>query len=131
MVDVIKLAEAVTKEIEGAELMYAPELDLKGIRELRVIVVPLGLGMRPVARGYSEDSFKVQIGLLKKATEDDRPELINKLVTLGRSFVDKWLEDATCSKVEYAPLYSPEHLRERRQFTGVIELTFKSVSPRK
>lgn len=131
MVDVIKLAEAVTKEIEGAELMYAPELDLKGIRELRVIVVPLGLGMKPFARGYSEDSFKIQIGLLKKATEDDLPELINKLVTLGRSFVDKRLEDATCSKVEYAPLYSPEHLRERRQFTGVIELTFKSVSPRK
>ena len=131
MVDVIELAGAVSKEIAGSEVMFAPELDLKGIREKRILVVPLGLGMKPIARGYREDSFKIQVGLLKKATEDDVPALVNELVALGRSFVDKRLAGAACSKVEYAPLYSPEHLRERRQFTGVVELTFKAVSPRR
>ena len=37
MADIIKLAEAVASEVEG-DLMFAPELDLKGIREMRVIV---------------------------------------------------------------------------------------------
>ena len=54
MVDIIKLAEAVAAEISApgeAEVMYAPELDLKGIKELRIIVTPAGLDMKPVARG--------------------------------------------------------------------------------
>ena len=39
MADIIKLAEAVAAEISTpveAEVMYAPELDLKGIKEHKV-----------------------------------------------------------------------------------------------
>ena len=32
-----------------------------------------------------------------------------------------------CVKAGGNPLYSPERLRERRQFTGVVELPFRSV----
>ena len=31
-------------------------------------------------------------------------------------------------EVNHAPLYVPDHMRERRQFTGVIELLFKEVN---
>ena len=108
--------------------MYAPELDLKGIKELRIIVAPAGLDMKPISRGFCEDALKIHIGVLKKCTEDDLPDLVNTVVTIGRSFLDKRLEGATCVKVAYNPLYFPDHLRERRQFTGVIELTFLSAS---
>ena len=131
MADIIKLAEAVAAEISTpgeAEVMYAPELDLKGIKELRIIVAPAGLDMKPISRGCCEDALKIQIGVLKKCTEDDVPDLVNTVVTIGRSFLDKRLEGATCVKVAYNPLYFPDHLRERRQFTGVIELTFLTVS---
>ena len=132
MDDIIELAEGVAESLgEGAEVSFAPEFDLKGIRELRVIVVPCALGMKPLARGMSEDTLKVHVGVLSKATEDDVPELVRTVTELGRSFLDRRLADATCFKVEYAPLYSPEHLRERRQFTGVIELTFKAVTERR
>ena len=134
MADIVTIAEEVAEAVDlgvKAEVMYAPELDLKGIRELRVIVVPCALGMKPLARGMSEDTLKVQVGLLKKATEDDLPELVRTVTELGRSFLDRRLADATCYKVEYAPLYSPEHLRERRQFTGVVELSFKAVTERR
>ena len=30
-----------------------------------------------------------------------------------------------CVGVAFNPIYSPEHLRERGQFTSVIELSFK------
>ena len=127
MADIIKLAEAVASEVEG-ELMCAPELDLKGIREMRVIVVPAGLGVKPISRGASEDSMKIQVGVLKKCTEDEVVDLVNTVITIGRSFLDRKLAGATCTHIEYNPLYDPTHLRERRQFTGVVELTFKAVS---
>lgn len=127
MADIIKLAEAVASEVEG-DLMFAPELDLKGIREMRVIVVPAGLGVKPISRGASEDSMKIQVGVLKKCTEDEVVDLVNTVITIGRSFLDRKLAGATCTHIEYNPLYDPTHLRERRQFTGVVELTFKAVS---
>ena len=130
MADIVKLAEAVAAEITEpvkAEVLFAPELDLKTLKEMRIIVVPVGIDMKPLSRGCSEDSLKVQIGVLKKCTEDDVPELVKLVETLGRGFLDKRLADATCMAVKYNPLYSPEHLRERRQFTGVIELTFLTV----
>ena len=127
MADIIKLAEAVASEVEG-DLMFAPELDLKGIREMRVIVVPAGLGVKPISRGASEDSMKIQVGVLKKCTEDEVVDLVNTVITIGRSFLDRKLAGATCTHIEYNPLYEPSLLRERRQFTGVVELTFKAVS---
>lgn len=127
MADIIKLAEAVASEVEG-DLMFAPELDLKGIREMRVIVVPAGLGVKPISRGASEDTMKIQVGVLKKCTEDEVVDLVNTVITIGRSFLDRKLAGATCTHIEYNPLYDPTHLRERRQFTGVVELTFKAVS---
>lgn len=133
MVDIVKLAEAVASEIGEAgtaEVMFAPELDLKGLREMRIIVVPLGLEMKPIARKSSEDTFIIQVGVLKKCTEDEVVDLINTVVSIGKDFLDKKLEGATCLDVKYNPLYSAEHLRERRQITGVVELHFKAVSGR-
>ena len=83
MVDILKLAESVAKELGDtakAEVMYAPELDLKGLKEMRIIVVPLSITMKPLARGSSEDTFVIQVGVLKKCTEDDVPDLVKTVV---------------------------------------------------
>ena len=128
MADIIELAEGVAEAIgDGAELMFAPEFDLKGIKEKRIVVVPAGIETKPNARDYLEDRLKVQVGLLKKCTEDDVPALVREVVSIGRRFLHKWVARVRCVKAECNPLYSPEHLRERRQFTGVVELTFLSV----
>lgn len=133
MVDIVRLAEAVAREIGepgSAEVMFAPEFNLNNLREMRIIVIPLGLEMKPIARKSSEDTFVIQVGVLKKCTEDEVVDLINTVITIGKEFLDKNLEGATCLDVKYNPLYSAEHLRERRQFTGVVELHFKAVSGR-
>ena len=128
MADIIELAEGVAAEIgDGAEVMFAPEFDLKGIKEKRIVVVPAGIETKPNARDYLEDRLKVQVGLLKKCTEDNIPALVREVVSTGRRFLHKWVAGVRCVKAECNPLYSPEHLRERRQFTGVVELTFLSV----
>ena len=90
-------------------------------------MVPAGIETKPNARDYLEDRLKVQVGLLKKCTEDDIPALVREVVSTGRRFLHKWVAGVRCVKAECNPLYSPEHLRERRQFTGVVELTFLSV----
>ena len=130
MADIIKLAKAVAAEISvpgEAEVCYAPEFDLKGLKDLKVVVVPSGLEMKPISRTASEDTMHIQIGVLKRCTEDDVVDLVNTVITIGRGFLDRRIEGAVCTDVRYNPLYSPEHLRERRQFTGVVELVFKSV----
>ena len=128
MDDIIELAEGVAGALgEGAEVSFAPEFSLKGIAEKRIVVVPVGIETKPSARDYLEDRYKVQVGLLKKCTEDDVPGLVREVVGIGRSFLQRVVAGLRCMKVEYAPLFSPEHLRERRQFTGVVELTFLSV----
>lgn len=130
MADIIELAEAVAAEISvpgEAEVAFAPEYDLKGIREMKVVVVPAGLEMKPITRTSSEDTLHIHVGVLKKCTEDDIVDLVNTVITIGRGFLDRRVAGATCVDVKYLPLYSPEHLRERRQFTGVVELVFKAV----
>lgn len=128
MVDIIDLAAGVAAEIgEGAEVSFAPEFDLKGLKEKRIVVVPTGIESKPNAREYLEDRLKVQVGLLKKCTEDDVPGLVREVVGIGQGFLQKWVVGVRCMKAEYVPLYLPEHLRERRQFTGVVELTFLHV----
>lgn len=129
MVNIVDLAKDVASFIgDGAELKFAPEFDLKGIRDKRIVVVPSALKFKPLSRGCTEDSLKVQVGLIKKCTEDEVEALVAETVDLGRRFLDETIAKCVCTDVSYDPLYSAEHLRERRQFTGVIELTFRAVS---
>lgn len=128
MADLIALAEGVAAEAGGgASVAFAPEFDLKGLKERRTVVVPCGIEAKPDARGYVEERLKVQVGVLKRCTEDDVPGLVREVAALGRSFLHRWVAGVRCVKAEYSPIYAPEHLRERRQFTGVVELTFLSV----
>jgi hypothetical protein len=80
-----------------------------------------------VSRSAHEELLKVQIGFLKRGCEDDLSGLLQTVEALGLSFLNKKLLNATCVCVAYNPIYSPEHLRERGQFTSVIELTFKKI----
>ena len=48
--------------------------------------------------------------------------------TLALDFLHTTVRGAKCVEANHAPLYAPDHMRERRQFTGVIELLFKEVN---
>ena len=128
MVDVLKLAEGVAKAIsEDVEVELVPQFDLKGLKEMRVIVVPAGLGHKMKARAIREDEFKIHVGVLKKCSEDELLDLVNTVSGIGVDLLYSEIEGAKCVSVEYNPLYYPDHFRERRQFTGVLELTFKEI----
>ena len=128
MVDILDLADAVAASLgEGAEVSFAPEYDLKGLKTRKLVVVPAGIESKPTARDRLEEHLKIQIGLRKKCTEDDVPARVREVIRIGQGFLQKYVAGLRCMKTEYVPLYAPEHLRERRQFTGVVQLTFLSV----
>lgn len=129
MSEVLKIATAVTAELAEyqAELLYSPEFELRELETMRVVIVPTGTEYKTLSRASHEELLKVSIGILKRATEDSLPELLQFVEGLGLGFLNRKLLEATCVGVAYNPIYAPEHLRERGQFTSVIELAFKQV----
>ena len=128
MSDILTLARAVAEELREykAELLYFPEFELRDLDDLRIVVVPAGTQYKTLSRAAHEELPKVQIGILKRCREDALDEMLcfaEKLGLLG--FLNRKLAGGTCVSVIYNPIYSPEHLRERGQFTSVIELVFK------
>ena len=124
---VVTLAAEVALELADfhAEVIFFPEFELRDIEEMKVIVVPLAEEYKPLSRTQHEEILKVQVGFLKRGCEDELPELLRTVEGLGLGFLNKPLAGATCVGVAFNPIYSPEHLRERGQFTSVIELSFK------
>lgn len=128
MVDIVRLAEGVAKAVsDDAEVQFIPEFDLKALKEMRVVVVPAGIGHKMKARTIREDDLKIHVGVLKRCTEDEVVDLINTVSGIGLDLLYREIEGAKCIMVEYSPLYHPDHLREKRQFTGVLELTFREI----
>ena len=127
MSEVLKMAETIAAELAKyhAEVLFFPEFELRELEAMRVAVVPTGTEYKTASRSSREELLKVQIGFLKRGCEDELPELLQLVEGLGLGFLNRKLAGATCVGVAYNPIYSPEHLRERGQFTSVIELTFK------
>ena len=131
MVDIIRLAQGIADEIgDGAEVSLAPEFTLKDVKtRKRTVVVPVGVAHKMMARGIRENLLKIQVGVLRKATEDDLEALVSEVQTMALSLLHKTVEGVACVAVEHVPLYDSQIMRERRQFTGVIELTFREINP--
>ncbi len=129
MNDVLELAEKVCKELEKyhAEMILVPEFELYELEKMRIIVVPVATEYKILSRSSHEELLKVQIGVLKRCKEDDIVELLAFVSQIGLDFLHKNLDGANCLSVRFNPIYSTEHLRERNQFTSVIELTFKQL----
>ena len=127
MSDVVRLAYEVAAELADyhAEVSFCPEFNLRDIDEMKVVVVPLAVEYKTVSRAAREELLKVQIGFLKRCDEDALSGLLDTVERLGLGFLGRKIGDAICVGVAYNPIYVPEHLRERRQFTSVIELAFK------
>ena len=63
MVDIISLAHGVAERIGEADVELAPEYSLKDVKErTRIVVVPVGIKHKMLARGFREDFLTVQVG---------------------------------------------------------------------
>ena len=106
MSEVVKLAENVVAELEeySAELSFFPEFELRDLDEMRVVVVPVGTQYKTLSRAAHEEFPRVQIGILKRGSEEELPELLKFVEGLGLGFLNKKLGTATCICVAYNPI---------------------------
>ncbi len=127
---ILDLAAAVAAALEdySAEVLFIPEFDLKGTKGMRVIVVPAGTEFKALSRGLDDERPCIHVGVLKRASEDDVPSLVEFAQAMGKSFLHRRLAGMTCTGVAFDPVYSPTHLRDKGLFVSVMELTFQGAA---
>ena len=127
--DCLVLSEAVAASLDDwhAKPALAPEFTLREIEELKVVVVPVELTYKNITRALKERTVKLQIGFMKRAKNEELDELLATVEKLGMGFLNKEFCGAKCVAVGFNPIYSADDLRERHQFTSVIELGFREV----
>jgi hypothetical protein len=127
---VVDILNAADLDMEfTAERTLLPIYDLKSLKILKVSVVPKGRKITQGARVLTIDEIQIDIGVQKKISDDSELDDLLKLVEdIVSLFPAERLEGyplAICIKKENEPIYDPGHLRQFRQFTSVITLTFK------
>ncbi|HOF17727.1 MAG TPA: hypothetical protein PK082_02365 [Phycisphaerae bacterium] len=146
----IDVAEALKTAVNGGEFSaafeavraYAPRFDLAELADLHVTVVPRGVALSVAARKLSQTDVQVDLAVQKKLSADsaanpalelaeldalmDLSQEIGEFVArLGRLEIPGGV--AVWTATENAPVYAIEHLREFRQFTGVLTFTFRAM----
>ena len=147
MSTITDIADAVVAELNGAtegtfgeaftaQRLNLPEFDLKDMATLRVSVVPKGVQIAAASRLASQHDWQIDVGVQKKlsadgadqAEQDDLIALVEQIAAfLARRSLAAF-PAAVWVKTELPTLYAPEHLRELRQFTSVLTLTYRTMS---
>ena len=105
-----------------------PSFDLADLAGLHVTVVPKAVDVSGATRSLSQHDFQIDVGVQKKLGTDLEAEtaamlaLVDEIAAfLGRRAMagGAWVRSAN------EPVYSPEHLAEKRLFTSVLTVTYR------
>jgi hypothetical protein len=142
---VIDIADAVVALLNGddadfsqgfeAQRRVRPSFELADLTDLRVTVVPKGFEASVASRSLSQYDVQVDVGIQKKlpagADEDVEVPVMCGLVEEVADFLkgkplegDGWRAVWVRPAVN-EPVYSTEHLAEKRVFTSVLTLTYR------
>ena len=140
---VIDMAKAVTAKLIAAEegtfsvdftpvFKVLPSYDLSDLAELKVSVVPKNTAIEEVTRSMSQYDMQVDIGIQKKLPsgcneENEVEALVNLADEIAEYLRVNPLEDAVWITSNNELPYVPEHLAERRVFTSVLTLTYRTM----
>ena len=108
---------------------YLPEVDRSELATLHVTVAVQSMALESLTRSARRWVYKIDIGLQKRVDPANTAELdglMGLLEAIGEHFLGAQLTtmpQAVCTGCENEPPYSPEHLAQKRVFTGVITPT--------
>ena len=142
---VIDIADAVVGLLNGddadfsqdfeAQRRVRPNFELTDLADLRVTVVPKGFEASIASRSLSQYDVQVDVGIQKKlpagADEDAEVAEMCGLVEEVADFLKGKALEGTGWRAVWAapakndPVYSTEHLAEKRVFTSVLTLTYR------
>lgn len=150
MAVIIDIADAVVTTLLGATLSlpftaertYVPIRDLKDLTELTLSVVPVTIeGALQTRGGRYMEVYGIAIGIQQTIgkgamTDDQIKAACDPLMTFAEQVVNLFaaqvlagMEPTTCTQHKNEPIFSPEHLDDRRVFTSVVTLTYKRGTP--
>ena len=138
---VIDIADAVAAELAGGsfseeftpERRVLPDFELADLAGLKVTVVPKGVEIAGASRSLSQHDVQIDVGVQKKLGSELDAEvaalcgLVEEIAAFlkGHRLADAggaaWVRTAN------EPVYSPEHLAEKRLFTSVLTVTYRAM----
>jgi hypothetical protein len=139
MSTLIAIADAVVESLNSAsfsqeltaERHYQPVFDLPEMTDLHVSVVPKSVEVLASSRNQNQHDYAIDIGIQQKVADDAEADALMTLAEeiadhfrLGRVQVDG-VGSVPVLKVATEPVFTPEHLTEKRLFTSIITLTFR------
>lgn len=117
---------------------YLPNYDLEQLHDLRITVLPRELEVATASRGTEDHAYGVAIVIAKRTggttqEVDDLLEFVEELIrkirsgTLPESAENPWPAGISWKAVAIDPMWSQEHLSERRVFFTAVSLTYVGV----
>ena len=135
----IDIADAVVNELNTGSFseeftacrVVLPEFELSELLSLRVTVVPKSVEITPVTRDSSCFDVAIDIGIQQKIAKDTDAQVsrLSGIVSEIVLFLNKRdLAIAKFKSIANEPVYIPEHLSEKRLFTSIITVTYRTIS---
>ena len=146
MATIADLANAVAAEVETiglgmpftVERGYFFEAELEELKKVHIAVAQAGLATMIQDRKSVSRIWQIQLGVRKKLETMEtkqRSQELDLLVGLVSQLVEGFelrrladLSNAIWIKTEYPVPYNAEHLKNWRQFTAVVSLSFRMLS---
>ena len=119
---VVKPAPRRWRALLVGEQNYAP-----GVADVRLGSANSVAGVRSMLGALSYLGTRFEVSTALDLAADELPGLLDSVQELGKSFLHRRMAGAACTGVEFDPLYSPSHLREKGLFVSIIELTFRTA----
>jgi hypothetical protein len=135
MIEALQLSKQLAESLNGSQFSQdftssakvLPEYELSALKNFTITVVPKSVEIINLTRAASNLEIDIDIAVQKKITAqiDTDVESLLLLVTEIVDFVNrKDIDEAKFIKVSNDPIYSPEHLNEKRLFTSLITVTY-------
>lgn len=110
----------------NAEVVYAPEYELKKMQTMKIAVMPVGRERKFASRLSYESISSIDIAVIHKCREESAvPELILLVENIGSTLLGIKIQNAVCVQAKWEPLYSVDDLRTKGLFICVIQVSFK------
>lgn len=135
---VVGVASAVVTALNGgsfsrsftAERVALPEFELTDMGVLHVTVVAREMEISILDRAQDAHDITVDVAVQQRlaATDNDQVDPLLNLVEEIADYLNRsTMSEASWIKTENVPIYSPEQLRELRQFTSVLRFTYRKT----
>lgn len=135
MIEALQLSKQLAESLNGSSFIQPftasarvlPEHELSALKNLTISVVPKSVEIINLTRAASNLEIEIDIAVQKKVTAqiDTDVESLLSMVTEIIDFVNRRnIGEAKFIKVSNDPIYSPEHLNEKRLFTSLITVTY-------